>query len=398
MAKPDGNMRRGTKFLIASNAVANMGWGLCWAYLNFRLYDIGATYLQICLLDSLGAVAALLSRAWGALSDYYGRRKPFMLAGLTASAFPVAFMAAFNDNVWGLLLSYFTAYFIWAVGYPAFMAAITSDPEREKATTALALVGSLGWASGAVLMGPAERHLGPGGVFLACLAILLVLPAFLLPYEEERLPCKAGSPLSYMASAFSFKFKAEKGFGFLLAGMCLSWLGLQWSSPLARMRLYDALGHSKGITGVVWALSSITSALALLAAKRGVEKIGGIRTLALAVACYAIFMPSYALVDDPTALVVLWLLPIWPFFNLGCMLGPAELSEEEFRGEAMGAGEVAKNSGLLAGMLGGLVADTIGREESLVLSAVPLLSALAFTVACLRVSRVNRFRGRAGRS
>ena len=81
-------MKRETRLLIAANFVANVGWGLCWPYLNFRLYDIGAAYLHLALMDSLASITFTLSRFWGALSDYYGRRKPFMLMGFTASAFP----------------------------------------------------------------------------------------------------------------------------------------------------------------------------------------------------------------------------------------------------------------------------------------------------------------------
>ena len=375
-------MRRGTKLLVAANSVSCLSWGLCWTYLNFRLYDIGASYAQLCLLDSLGAVAALTSRIWGALSDYYGRRKPFALLGLTASAFPMALMAAFNNNVWALLFSYLVAYLLWSVGYPAFIAALTSDPEREKASAAFFFVGSVGWALGASLMGPAERALGPAGVFLACLAISLPFPAIMAFYEEAPLPRKEGPVGAYVRGALSLRFRAGRGFGLLLGSVFLAWLGLQWASPLARMRLYDALGRSKELTGLIWAISSIISSLAVLAGARVVKRIGAVRVLAVSVLSYAVLMPCFAFLQDPGALIAAWLIPIWPFFNLGYTLSPAEFSREEHRGEAMGAEEVAKNAGIILGIAGGLVADRIGRESSLILSALPLSLAFLLTCAC----------------
>ncbi|RLI38440.1 hypothetical protein DRO60_03260 [Candidatus Bathyarchaeota archaeon] len=369
-------MRRRTKVLIASNAVASMGWGLCWSYLNFRLYDIGASYQQICLMDSLAAITYLTSRLWGALSDYYGRRKPFMVSGFTASALPVILMAMLNDSVWALIWAYFGCCLAWAVAYPALMAALTSDPRREEATTIFTLVGNLGWALGSFMMGPADRYLGPSGVFTACLLILLVFPLVLLFYREEPLPRKPGSPWAYARSSISFRFKARKGFGFLLAGVFLAWFGLQWSSPLARMRFYDLLGRSKLVMGFLWGLSSIASAVALVTARKIVEKLGGLRTLAISTACYAIVMPCFALIESPVAYAVLWVIPIWSFFNLGYILSPAELTEEDVRGEAMGSCEVAKNIGVFLGIFGGFTADVLDRETSMLISAAPLSLAL----------------------
>ena len=362
--------------LVASNAISSVGWGLCWTYLNFRLYDIGATYLQLCLMDSLAAITYLSSRFWGALSDYYGRRKPFILSGFTASAFPVIVMAVMNDKVWPLLLSYLAACFFWAVAYPAYMAALTSDPEREKATTAFSLIGGIGFAIGSSAMGPAEALLGPSGLFLLCFCVLLAFPAFLVLYSEEPLPRKPGSPLAYARGAFSIRFRAGTGFGSLLVGIFLAWFGLQWASPLARMRLYDLLGRSKLIMGLLWGMSSMASAVALVLAREAIRRFGGLGTLTASTACYAVLMLCFALVGNPVAYAILWLMPVWSFFNLGYVLSPAEFTTEDVRGEAMGSCEVAKNLGVLLGLTGGFLADLLGREASLAISAIPLAVAL----------------------
>jgi hypothetical protein len=71
-------------------------------------------------------------------------------------------------------------------------------------------------------------------------------------------------------------------------------------------------------------------------------------------------------------------------FNLGCILAVAELSREEFRGEAMGASETCKNVGLLLGMSGGLIADLAGREKSILLSSIPFSLALLPAILCIR--------------
>ncbi|HDI01103.1 MAG TPA: MFS transporter, partial [Candidatus Bathyarchaeota archaeon] len=161
-------MKQSTKVLIAANSLSAAGWGLCWSYLYYRLTDLGASYLQLCLMDSLAAITYLLSRLWGALSDYYGRRKPFMVCGFTASAISIALMAMRNYDIWALISSYVVSCFAWGVAYPAYMAALTSDPEREKATTLFSFVSSISWALGVSVMGPAEASLGSGGVFMLC--------------------------------------------------------------------------------------------------------------------------------------------------------------------------------------------------------------------------------------
>lgn len=379
-------MKQSTKVLIAANSLSAAGWGLCWSYLYYRLTDLGASYLQLCLMDSLAAITYLLSRLWGALSDYYGRRKPFMVCGFTASAISIALMAMRNYDIWALISSYVVSCFAWGVAYPAYMAALTSDPEREKATTLFSFVSSISWALGVSVMGPAEASLGPGGVFMLCLAVTLTFPATLMAYREKPLPRKEEPLGHYVKLTFMPKFRAERGFGFFLLAAFLSWLGLQWAS-IARVKLYELVGFSKTTVGLIWATSSIISGLVVLLARGLVERLGGIRTLAISIACYMVIVPSYALAWSPLAFVVLWLAPVWPFFNLGYILSPAELSKEEVRGEAMGASEVAKNFGVLSGLLGGLIADVIGRENSLLLTAIPFGLAIACMVACHKASR-----------
>ena len=87
-------------------------------------------------------------------------------------------------------------------------------------------------------------------------------------------------------------------------------------------------------------------------------------------------MLCFAFVENPVAYAILWLMPVWSFFNLGYVLSPAEFTSEDVRGEAMGACEVAKNLGVLIGLSGGFLADILGREVSLSISAVPLAMAL----------------------
>ncbi|RLI08686.1 hypothetical protein DRO32_01910 [Candidatus Bathyarchaeota archaeon] len=382
-------MRRRARLLVAANFVASVGWGLCWPYLTFRLYDIGAVYLQIALMDSLAYATYLLSRLWGALSDYYGRRKPFMLLGFTASALPVAFMALLNDRIWALISSYLAACFAWGIAFPALVAALTSEPDREYATAIFSLVGSVGWGIGAFLMGPAEEYMGPAGLFGMSFLILLAFPLVLAFYDEEELPRKEGPLRSYLAGALSLEFRARRGFGLLLVGVFLGWLGLQWASPLMRLKIYDALGRSKMSVGLIMGLNSIISALAVSLGGKLVRRLGGLRTLISALACYAIIMPVFALAREPGLLLALWFVPIWPFFNLGYMLSPAEFSSEEERAEAVGSCEVMKSMGVLLGLLGGYVADLIGRERSLVLSAIPLSLAIPPSLASYRARRAD---------
>ena len=142
------------------------------------------------------------------------------------------------------------------------------------------------------------------------------------------------------------------------------------------MRLYDLLGRSKLVMGLLWGMNSVASAVALVLAREAIKKFGGLGTLMASTTCYAIVMLCFALVENPVAYAILWLMPIWSFFNLGYVLSPAEFTSEDVRGEAMGACEVAKNLGVLIGLSGGFLADVLGREASLAMSAVPISMAL----------------------
>ena len=96
-------------------------------------------------------------------------------------------MAIFNHHIWVLLLSYLVACLFWGLAFPALMAALTSDPDREFATTVFSVMGSLGWAVGAALMGPAEEVLGPAGLFAASFLVLLAFP-LCLALDRLELP------------------------------------------------------------------------------------------------------------------------------------------------------------------------------------------------------------------
>jgi len=377
-------VKRGTRLLVVSNFVANLGRGLCWPYLGFRLYDIGATYLQIFLMNSLAAATYMLSRPWGALSDYYGRRKPFMLLGFTGSALPLLFMASFNRDIAVLLFAYLASCFSWALAFPAFVVALTSDPKKEEATTAFTLTGSLGWAVGTGLMGPVDALLGPGGLFSLGFIVFLAFPAILAFYDEKNLPRKQSSLKSYLKGALTPAFRAKNGFSLLLGAIFLSWLGLQWANLLIRIRVYDSLGRSKVSMGLLMGAGSLLSAAMLAVAGKAIRRLGGLRIFALSTACYTTMTPIYVVASDPSVFVVLWLLPAGPLFNLGYTLSPAELAEEDVRGEAVGYCEAVRNLGVLLGLLGGLAADTVGRETSLALSAIPLGGALVPMAACYR--------------
>jgi MFS family permease len=363
-------MKRGMLVLLLSSFASNMAGGLFWTFIGLQLYDLEASYFQIALLDSLAAVMFILSRIWGAASDYYGLRKPFIVFGNLVSAVPI-FFCGFVQSTVHLILLYMISSFFASISFSPFLAALTAVEEKGKAVGWYSMIGTIGWAAGTFFMGLIDWFYEALGVYSISAMLIVVSALVMIFYPKEPRLTRPESLREYLKTAFSFKFKAPKEFSWLLVATFLSWFGFQWIGPLLRMRFYDVLKHSKIVLGIVWGISaSISGAIVSPLAGKIADRVGGGKLLITTATIYAFYIPVFAFVDDPVLYSILWIIPVWTFNWVALLATPAQMTKETVRGEAMGAINTALNFGVFAGVTGGLFADRFSRELGITVSPV----------------------------
>lgn len=104
------------------------------------------------------------------------------------------------------------------------------------------------------------------------------------------------------------------------------------------------------------------------------EKRGGLNVIKYALIAYSIIVPLLSMVKG-LSLIILWLLPIWPLHHVGINVATSQLTSVNERGEAMGAINTCYNIAVLISIVGGGIADVIGREQSIMLASIPLIIA-----------------------
>jgi len=355
-------MKTGTRTLLLAAFVNNIGGGIYWPFLSLHLFDLGASYVQIALLDSLSAIMYVASRAWGAASDYYGKRKPFITVGTGLSAVPILLCGFFNSPI-PIIALFMVSSFFGSMSFPALLAALTAVEEKGRVLGWYTMLTAIGWAAGTFSMGFIYESFGVLGVYAAAAAMIALSALTVAFYPHEARVSRDKSLRDYVKGAFSFKFKAPKEFVWLLIAMFLCWFGFQWGGPLLRLRFYDLLQRSKVMLGIVWGVSaSVSAAFVSPFAGRLADRVGGGRMLQATVLAYAIYIPLFAFINDPILFSILWIVPIWTFNWVAAFSTPAQMTSESVRGEAMGALNTATYLGVMLGVLGGVFADAFNRE------------------------------------
>jgi len=381
-------LKKATLILLSTSVLFSVANGLIWPYITVNMYLFESNYLEMVFVDAFPALSYILSRIWGSISDYYGRRKPFMALGFLLGAIPLAF-AGIAGDLYSFILLILISNFFYSIGYPSFYAALGRLGGRE-IYGLLEALSSIGWMVGAGLLGYVHAYWGGIGVYLtAATIILLSIAIILILYREERE--KRGdypSLIDYLRDSLKLRIRADPLFKYVLIAAFIAWISTYWNGPLLKIKLYLLMEESVGTYGLVMGLGAgLLSALGALLVMALARKYGGLPLLTFGLLAYSLFYPILGLVSSPLIFSVVFITPVWPFFYIGQLASTHELSIKDFEAENMGTLLTVTSFSAIPALTGGLIADAMGLDLAIAITGVLEVIAFSMMVLCLRKRR-----------
>ncbi len=149
-------MDRQIRTILVSVVLFQAGMAAYYNFFSIYVYQIsGGSSTTIALFAALSFAAyALTSRFWGALSDFYAARKPFIVYGLLAMGLLALLFIPALKSAAAIIAVSVAVSAANAVFMPAMLAAVTH--RGEKSGAALGMfdgAASLGWGAGSLAMG-----------------------------------------------------------------------------------------------------------------------------------------------------------------------------------------------------------------------------------------------------
>lgn len=346
---------------LLSSASFYFAYGGYYILLKPRLYDLGANYFQIMLVDSLPAFIALSSFLWGRLADIFSR-KPILLTGCLGGIF--VFLIGISKST-GLILIFISLVSIfYSMIFPVINTAFSFEKKYSQAFGFFTAAQAIGWAPAGFVMGIFSKYGDPGiktGYLIAGIIWLLSVILFYIFYPEHA-EVKKGKEIS--------RIKIKKDFMFFLSGIFILQAGITLAYGLLSIRLYEILDKSKLFYGVVWAtFPAILGAIAGPFWGKIVEKFRGIKVLILLSLIYPLntlalnFLPRIPM-------IILWVVPLWNLMWVSILSASTDFSEEKERSTAIGITNGIINVAISLTFLGGILADYAGRNATVILSSL----------------------------
>lgn len=364
--------------ILISAALIQAGIAAYYNFFSVYIYDLTHSNIAVTLFASISFAAyALTARFWGALSDFYAARKPFIVYGMLITGLSMLlFIPAMKSwqfiIVVSILVSLATAVFM-----PATLAAVPGTGKTGEAFGLFDAASSLGWGAGSLLMGLIAADEG----YVILLASLLTISAgmiILLGLQKQDIEPRNVKHISIISTLKdSYRFVSNGSLKFLYLTVLLGWFAIFWYAPLIRLQLFYVITDSSWkFYGMALAGASLTSIIASPIAGRLCDKIGGMRILTAAILAYVLYIPILILTRNILIFMILWILPIWSFFYTGIYTSGVHLSKPERRGEVMGSLEACREvSGSIAPLCGGRIADLTDRTTSVLIAPLFLLGA-----------------------
>ncbi|MEO0238595.1 MAG: MFS transporter [candidate division WOR-3 bacterium] len=352
---------------IIATILFYFGYGSYYILLRPRFVDLGASYFQILLIDSLPAFVALTSVFWGRLADVISRRLFLLLSSLGGI---FVLLLGFSNQIYTLLLFLLLLSIFASIAIPVINSMFSYSEDTEGAFALYLLAEALGWTLSGSIMGYFSKD--PGlfklGYIISGIAWAIGIIVFYQIYTDNL---NFGSP-----STSLFKVHFERGLIFLAVGTFFLEFGIVTSYGILSVKLYEVLGKSKFLYGIVWA--SIPAFLSALVSKfygEVVKKLTPWRSLVLLSAAYFVNIAILALAKG-YLMAFFWILPLWNFMYIALYSAVTRLSRENERATAFGFLNSTLNFAVFLSALSGILADKFGRLSSVVLGLVSILVSL----------------------
>ena len=334
--------------------------------------NLGGTDFETLLAHTMYGLGMITSFIWGSLSDAIGRRMflkvgslafiPLLLIGMVFSG---VIQMRILITFYLLILLYST---LCAMMYPSLIAEASLESNPSRAFGSVNLGGDLGWGLGGVIAGALVEKMPRGVLWVFILgsvsyAIFAIIANIIKESKEE------------IRRKYRYKFRYSALM--LLISVFLLSFGREWVYGLFSIKTYlDILGGSTLYYGIfVTMLPGIISALAVPLYVRLAERFGGLATYGLSIAIYSIIIPVMALSKGYMALVI-WVLPIWPMYDIGSKKSSEELVPKTARGKIIGAMTAMVEIAMIIAAVGGYFSDVLGRELSIFLGGLLVTTAL----------------------
>ncbi|HRD23163.1 MAG TPA: MFS transporter [Candidatus Hydrothermia bacterium] len=345
------------------------GWGTYYVLLRPRFVDLGATYFQILLIDSIPALIALSSILWGRLADLISRR-----AFLAISAFGgivIAFLGFF-DTVPSLLILLAILSIFGSMALPVINTLFSFESEVEASFASYLFAEATGWMLSGLFIGylaktPILMRIGYtiGGI---CWILGILILLYILRHTQT------GETVQNSHK----KLGVGKNLMFLLCGVFFVEFGIIVSYGILSVKLYESLGKSKFLYGLVWStLPSFASVVVSNAYGGIIKKISPWNSLVLISLLYFVNVNILSHVSG-IFMALFWILPLWNFLHIAIYSAVAKVSDVELRSSAFGLVNAVLNLAMVLSFSGGILSDRFGQGAGLSASYISIFVAFVF--------------------
>ncbi len=360
------DMNKTIILLAIAGLVSSLGWSIYYTVSRPYYSDfLGLSYSSILVIASSEWMPGLTSFIWGYLGDKIGHKRVLMLGFLSFTLSLIGYInPVFIPIVVGL------ASLGWAAVWPIILASISriSPTGRVGRSYSMFAIGtSSGWGLGGVVGGILDTILG--------VRVVLVVAGLLigLAYASTIIILRS---TNFTYENISIRLLVKKYLLLLAISSIVLTISIDYAFNLISVKLFYELNEDVVLYGLfLTTIPAILGALFRPLAGIIVDKIGGLKTVVLASILYTIIYIT-ASVSKGLLLGIIWIIPIYPFYDTGLVKLASEVSKDYERGTVMGLINASNSvAGSLMFVLGPLT-DVLGYTYSMWLSACIALATL----------------------
>lgn len=355
--------------LTIANFMGSLGWSIYYSlsrpyYTNF----LNATYSMVLVIASCEWFPGLTSFIWGYLSDRHGVKR-ILMTGILAYVLSLVGVAELKF----IPIIVALASLGWATAWPTILASISrlSGEYIGRRYGFFALGGSIGWGLGGIVAGFIASY--------TSLRLTLTLSGLLTGLAYT---------LSYfILSKYEWKYTTKyttvrimdvlKGvLGYVALTCIFLTLSINYAFNLISIKLYHEVNENVLLYGlVITSLPAFIGAIVRPIAGAIADKLGGVKTVLIAIITYSLmyilasFLRGYAL-------ALLWIIPVYPFYDTGFIRLASETSSKDRRGAAMGLINTSMSIAGSSIFVFGPLTDALGYTYSMVIASIIALASL----------------------